>query len=95
MTINEKRIGSDFDDFLSAQGIREEVQAAVAKSMIALQLQDELQRQQVTKSEMARRMKSSRAVVDNLLNPDNPSVTLLTLQKAAGAVGKTLDISLV
>ena len=44
---------------------------------------------------MARRMNTSRAALDRLLDPDNPSVTLLTLQKAATALDKRLKIELV
>ena len=44
---------------------------------------------------MARRMRTSRAALDRLLDPDNPSVTLLTLQKAATRPRKRLKIELV
>ena len=44
---------------------------------------------------MARRMKTSRAALDRLLDPDNTSVTLQTLCRAARAIGRDLRIELV
>jgi hypothetical protein len=54
-----------------------------------------MRKARLTKSEMARRMRTTRAQLDRLLDPDNPSTTLQTLVKAAGAVGKRLNVSLV
>jgi antitoxin HicB len=50
---------------------------------------------QLTKTAMAKRMGATRAQLDRLLDPDNPSATLATLVKAANAVGKRVKISLV
>jgi DNA-binding Xre family transcriptional regulator len=49
----------------------------------------------LTKSDMARRMRTSRAALDRLLDPDNDAVTLNTLAKAATAVGRQLHFELV
>ena len=43
---------------------------------------------------MAKRMGTTRAQLDRLLNPENPSTTLTTLVKAARALGKQVKISL-
>ena len=88
------RIGSDFDDFLREEGVLEEVQAAAVKRALAAQLEESMQEAQLTKTAMARRMRTTRAQLDRLLNPKNPSATLGTIVKAARAVGKKLKISL-
>jgi antitoxin HicB len=63
--------------------------------VIAFQIAGSMEEQNVTKAEMARRMNTSRAAVDRLLDPDNESATLITLEKAALAVGKRLQVTLV
>jgi antitoxin HicB len=44
---------------------------------------------------MAKRMHTSRAALDRLLDPNNDAVTLSTLQKAATAVGREIRLELV
>ncbi len=71
------------------------VQAIAAKRALTFQLEQSMRKERLTKTEMARRMRTTRAQLDRLLDPDNPSTTLQTLVKAAGAVGKQLRITLV
>ena len=87
--------GSDFDDFLAEEGILEEVSARAHKRLLALQLEDAMSELQLTKSELAERMDTSRSQVDRLLDPDNTAVTLESLERLARAVGKQLAIGLV
>lgn len=87
--------GSDFNDFLREEGIYEEVHAAAAKRVLAWQIEQALEVQHLTKTELAARMKTSRAAVDRLLNPDNPSINLKTMERAANALGKRISIQLV
>ena len=87
--------GSDFDDFLAEEGILEEVSARAHKRLLALQLEDAMNELQLTKSELAERMDTSRSQVDRLLDPDNTAVTLESLERLARAVGKQLAIGLV
>src|ERR1700689_2615233 len=89
------RIGSSFDDFLKKEGVYEEVTARAIKRVIARQLDALMQDQGLSKSSLAKRMKTSRAQLDRLLNPDNESVTLGTLTRAAQAVGRHLRMELV
>jgi DNA-binding Xre family transcriptional regulator len=89
------RIGSSFDDFLKEDGIYEKVTGRAIKRVIARQLDALMKEQRVTKSELAKRMDTSRAQLDRLLDPDNESVTLATLTRAAQAVGRQLRIELV
>jgi DNA-binding Xre family transcriptional regulator len=89
------RIGSSFDDFLKEEGNYEEVSARAIKRVLARQLDALMIDQKITKAELARRMKTSRAQLDRLLDPQNESVTLSTLTRAAHAVGRTLRVELV
>jgi antitoxin HicB len=89
------RVGSSFDDFLKKEGLYEEVSARAIKRVIARQLDALMQDQGLSKSSLAKRMKTSRAQLDRLLDPDNESVTLATLTRAAQAVGRNLRMELV
>jgi hypothetical protein len=80
--------GLSFDEFLKEEGIYEEVTARAIKRVIARQIDALMQDQGLTKSELAKRMQTSRAQLDRLLDPDNESVTLGTLTRAAHAVGR-------
>ena len=53
-----------------------------------------MNKQRLSKTAMAARMKTSRRQLDRLLDPANPSVTLTTLRRAAMAVGRTLRVEL-
>jgi transcriptional regulator with XRE-family HTH domain len=94
MTKKNPLIGSSFDDFLSEEGILEEVEARARKRVLALQLEQMMKEQRLTKAQLARRMGTSRSALDRLLDPANASVTLHTMTAAAHALGTTLDISL-
>ncbi|MCA9395290.1 MAG: XRE family transcriptional regulator [Candidatus Omnitrophica bacterium] len=92
----KKHLGSHFDEFLQEEGILEETQAAAIKKVLAFQIRQAMQRNKITKQEMTRRMKmKSRTQLDRLLDPDNVSVTLLTLEKAANALGKRLEVQFI
>jgi hypothetical protein len=90
-----KHRGGDFRDFLNDQGLLEEVEARALKQAMSLQISRLLAENAVTKTEMAVRMKTSRAVVDRLLDASNSSVTLKPLGKAARALGRKVKIELV
>jgi antitoxin HicB len=92
--MDDQHVGSDFDVFLRNERLLDDAEAVAAKRVVAFQIAQEMKRAQLTKTEMAQRMKTSRPVVDRLLDPSNRSVTLSTLGKAASAVGKTLKVEL-
>jgi predicted XRE-type DNA-binding protein len=92
--MDKKHIGSDFDDFLEQEGLLEDAEAVATKRVIAFQIAQEMKRTHLSKSELARRMKTSRPAVERLLDPTNRSVTLSTLERAASAVGKKLKVEL-
>lgn len=89
-----KHIGSRFDDFLDEEGLLAEAEAVAVKRVIAFQLQEMMQQQRLSKTQLAKRMNTSRSSLERLLDPDNPSATLLTLERAARALGKRIRIEL-
>lgn len=94
--MKNKHLGSKFDDFLKEENIYDETQAAAIKRVIAYQIKKAMDAQQITKKAMSEKMGTkSRAHIDRLLDPNNRSVTLLTLEKAARVLGKRLEINLV
>jgi len=95
MRKSNPHIGSSLDDFLSKEGVLEETRAAALKEVIAWQVQQAMKKNKISKVEMARRMHTSRAALDRLLDPSNASVTLQTLCRAAQAIGRDLRIELV
>lgn len=95
MKSKNKHIGTDFDDFLRKEGILGEVEAIAVKRVIAYQFEKELKRKNMTKLKMAEQMHTSRSSVDRLFDPENNSVTLLTLNKAAAVLGKKIKVELV
>lgn len=86
--------GSTLDSFLEAEGILEHTQTIALKRAIALQLQDILAQQKLTQADLARKMQTSKAAISRLLNPSNTSVTLHTLMKAAGVLGKKVSFTI-
>jgi antitoxin HicB len=86
--------GSTFDSFLEEEGIREEVEAVAIKRVLAWQFERAMQEQQKTKRAMARQLQTSRSQLDRLLDPENSSVTLDTITRAAQALGKRIIIRL-
>lgn len=95
MKKQNKHIGSSLDDFLKEEGILEETRAIAIKEAVAWQVQQAMLKDNITKVEMARRMHTSRAALDRLLDPGNRAVTLQTLSRAANAIGRGLRIELV
>ncbi|HJW41984.1 MAG TPA: XRE family transcriptional regulator [Rhizomicrobium sp.] len=87
-------VGSTLDSFLKKESIYTEVMLRAMKSMLAWQVAELMKKRRVTKSQMAKRMRTSRAAVDRLLDAGNTSVTLQTLGRAAAALGKELTIGL-
>jgi predicted XRE-type DNA-binding protein len=93
--MNENAIGSDFDDFLAEEGLLEEAESTAVKRVLAYQISELMREQNLSKAEMARRMNTSRAALERLLDPENRSITLLTMEKAARSLGKRLRLMIV
>ena len=93
--MKRENMGSSFDDWLREEGIYEKVTAAAIKRVLARQIEHAMKEEQLSKAELARRMRTSRAALDRLLDPQNESLTLHTLYKAAAAVGRRVRLELV
>ena len=91
--MNKKHIGSSFDDFLKEESIYEEVNAFAVKEVIVFMLNEEIKKRNLTKAEVAKLIGTSRSSLDRLLNPENHSITLLTIEKIANVFNKKLKIS--
>lgn len=87
-------IGSDFDSFLEEEGILRQAEQVAVKRVLAQQLAELMDAQHLSKTEMARRMATSRAALDRLLDPENTAVTLQTMDRAAQVLGKRLHLSI-
>lgn len=93
--MNKENIGSSFDEFLEKEGLLADVEATAIKRVIALKINEMMAKDKMTKTELAKRMNTSRSSVDRLLDPKNESVSLQTLQRAALAFGKKLQVNFV
>ena len=87
-------IGSSLDELLEEDGILSEVSAIAIKRVLAWQVAEAMSNQGLNKSQMAEQMRTSRTSLDKLLDPENTSVTLKTLERAATVLGKRLQIEL-
>ncbi len=90
--MGKKNVGGRFDDFLQEEAILEDATAVALKRVIAWQIAEEMRAQQITKTELARRMHTSRAALNRLLDETDPSLTLTTLASAAAALGRKVNI---
>lgn len=93
--MTDPHLGSDFDDFLSEQGLLEEVSATALKRVIAWQIAEAMAAQKVTKKALAERMHTSRTAVDRALDQNDAGMTLATLASAARALGQRVEIRLI
>jgi DNA-binding Xre family transcriptional regulator len=89
------KAGSTLDAFLTEEGILEEATEHAIKGVLAWQIDQEMRARSLSKTAMAKEMRTSRAQLDRLLDPENSSVTLHTLHRAAAILGKRLRVELV
>lgn len=92
---NNPYIGSSLDDLLEEEGTLASINAIALKRVIAWQVQQAMEEKKLTKTAMAKEMKTSRSSLERLLDPENPSVTLDTIERAAKAIGKRVRLELV
>jgi antitoxin HicB len=92
--MNEKYIGSNFDVFLEEENILQETEQVAIKRVLAMYIEKLMKEQELSKTQMARRMETSRSALNRLLDPENESVTLHTMSRAAHVLGKELHLTL-
>jgi DNA-binding phage protein len=88
-------LGSSLEEFLREEGLLEEAQAVAEKRILAWQLEAERKKRKLTKAALAKRMNTSRAQLDRLLDPDNANQSFGELARLAHALGKRLHVKLV
>ena len=88
-----KGIGQDFSDFMKEQGLYEEAQELSTKKIIASQFKAEMEKQNISKSALAKKMHTTRTAVDNILDPSF-NTSLSSIERFASALGKKISISL-
>ena len=93
--MSKQHIGSSFDDFLKEEALLEEATAVAVKRLIAWQIEQEMAVQKLTKTMMAKKMHTSRAALNRLLDETDTSLTLTTLAGAAAVLGKKLKVELI
>jgi len=91
---SNKHIGSTLDEFLKEEGMYEDATTYAVKEILAWQVGKAMEEQGLSKAEMARRMGTSRAHLDRLLDPRNDKVQLDTMQRAAAVLGRRVLIQL-
>jgi DNA-binding Xre family transcriptional regulator len=92
--MSNPHVGSRFDDFLAEESMLEETTAVAVKRVIAWQIEEEMAIQNLTKTAMAKKMHTSRAALNRLLDDTDTSLTLTTLASAAAALGKQVRFEL-
>lgn len=92
--MKKRNVGSDFDEFLAEEGMLEAVTAVAVKRVIAWQIEQEMAAQKLTKTAMAKKMRTSRASLNRLLDARDTSLTLTTLASAAAALGRRIKLEL-
>jgi hypothetical protein len=92
--MENKHIGSNFDDFLAEEALLEDATATAMKRVIAWQIEQEMKAQKLSKTAMATKMHTSRAALNRLLDATDTSLTLTTLASAAAALGKRVRVEL-
>jgi transcriptional regulator with XRE-family HTH domain len=95
MKLKKERIGSSVEDFLEEEGILEESTARAIKAVIAWQLAEQMKSKRMSKKRLAELMKTSRAQIDRILDPDKGNVTIETLQRAATLLGRRVRVELI
>ncbi|MEI7866250.1 MAG: XRE family transcriptional regulator [Candidatus Methylumidiphilus sp.] len=93
--MNEKYIGSRFDNFLDEYAILEESTATAIKRVLAWQIAEGMKQQNLTEADMAEKMHTDRAALNRLLDEEDTSLTLTTLANAAAVLGKMVRIELI
>jgi predicted XRE-type DNA-binding protein len=92
---NKNNLGSTFGDFLDSEGIYHEVEAMAIKKYFAALIKNKMKEESISKTKMAELMNTSRSAVNRLLDPNNDSITLKTMESAAKAIGKKLKLELI
>jgi DNA-binding Xre family transcriptional regulator len=92
--MKHKNIGVSFDSFLEDEGFLEQAEEVATKRVVAFQIQAEMKKRNLSKTELAQEMNTSRSSINRLLDPEDEAITFKTLKKAANVLGKKLVVRL-
>jgi len=92
--MSRKHIGSSLGSFLDEMQIREETELLAIKKTLSLQLGQAMKRRSISQSRLAKEMRTSRTVINRMLDPSDTGVTLATLTRASQVLGLRVDIRL-
>jgi antitoxin HicB len=92
---DDRHSGSSFDSFLAEQGMLAEIEAVALKRVLAWQLKQAMDQQQISKQKMAKQLGTSRSQVDRLLDPAYTGISIATVSKAAHVIGKRIRLEIV
>ncbi len=90
---NEKHIGTKFDDFLAEEGLLQESEAIAIKRVIAYALEQKMAEDKMSVNRLAKELETSRSAISRILDPENTSITLNTIEKIAKYLGKRIILS--
>lgn len=91
--INKKHIGSNFDEFLNEEGILEESETVAIKRVIAYALEEKMLKENISVNRLAKELETSRTAISRILDPNNTSITLNTIEKVAKYLNRRLILS--
>jgi len=90
-----RRFEEESTEHLREEGIYWEAEAARLKQAIAVALLRQVERQDLSLSELAAKLETSRAALNRILDPANTSITLTTLTRTAAALGCRVKLEIV
>ena len=90
-----KRFETKSTEYLREEGVYGDVEASAMKQVIASALAQRMERLDLTVSELAKSLGTSRAAVNRILDPLNTALTLTTLARASAALGCRVRIEVV
>lgn len=91
--INKTHIGSSFDDFLMEEDLLQESEAVAIKRVIAYALEQKMIADNMSVNRLAKELETSRTAITRILDPENTSITLNTIEKVAKYLGKRIVLS--
>lgn len=91
--MNNKCTGSNFDDFLEEEGLLQESETVAIKRVIAYALEQKMLADNISVNRLAKELATSRTAICRILDPENTSITLNTIEKVAKYLGKRIVLS--
>lgn len=91
--IDKKHIGTSFDSFLEEEDVLQESEAVALKRVIAYALEEKMKADNISVNRLAKELETSRTAICRILDPENTSITLNTIEKVAKYLGKKIVLS--